>query len=268
MEGKTLDTTTAPKTETFLTTASDDGLCTIFIARPPVNVLHTPLMLELWDALDAAAADPGVRAVMITGYGQRVFSAGVAIDDHRPENMGQPGRGFNELVAYMRAYPLPLAAALNGAAVGGGLELAMACDMIISTPEAKIGQPEIKLASMAALAIPLLRDRVPSGILAEMVLGGETFDGARAYQVGLVNRLVSKENFLADCAAFMAQFTRLSRPVLMVNKEAVNRSRGRHYENEIEGLGALYRERLLPLEDAKEGLDAFEQKRAPQWKHR
>jgi enoyl-CoA hydratase/carnithine racemase len=121
---------------------------------------------------------------------------------------------------------------------------------------------------MASPAILLLQDRVPSGIAAEMICGGETFDGARAYQVGLVNRLVAEAHFLAECEQFMAQFTRLSRPVLTVVKEALNHARGLHFENEIKVLNKLYREKLLPLDDAKEGLDAFEQKRPPQWKHR
>ncbi|MGI4813074.1 MAG: enoyl-CoA hydratase/isomerase family protein [Janthinobacterium lividum] len=252
----------------FLLTQIADGLCTIRLRRPPVNVLHAPMMRELIATLDSAAADPQVRAVLLTGEGERVFSAGVEVADHTPENNSGTSNTFHRLLEALYAFPLPIVAALNGAAVGGGHEVALACDMMLSTPDAKIGQPEIKLATMAMPATLLLQQRLPPNLIAEMLLGGEYLSGERAYALGLVNRLVSKENFVADCERFMQQFTRMSRPALMVMKEALVHARAGNLAAGLAWTHALVDEKVLPLEDLAEGLQAFQEKRAPNWKHR
>lgn len=226
------------------------------------------MMEELLAKLNEIAEDPEILGVLITGEGQRVFSAGVEVADHSAERMEEAGDVFYQLLSRMRSFPLPLVAGLNGAAVGGGCELALACDMIISTPEAKIGQPEITLAAMAAPSIFLMQGRLHANIIAEMLLSGDTFNAERGYQLGLVNQLVSREHFLADCTKFMERFTRMSRPVLAIVKEALNRAHGKIYEDNIDWMHRLYVEKLLPLQDSAEGIEAFAEKRTPRWSHR
>lgn len=245
-----------------------DGLCTLLLDRPPVNVLDAEAMRELHAALDLAARDADVRAVLLTGAGGRAFCAGVSVSDHGPARGAETVQAFVDLLTALRAFPLPVVAAFNGAALGGGLELALACDMIVSRPKVKIGQPEIRLATLALPALLLMQDRLPGNAIAELVLGGEAIDGAEAHRLGLVNRLLPDEGFGEACEAFMRRFTALSRPVLVLAKEALQRARGDAFERGIGGLKADIRPRLAALDDFAEGLAAFAQKRPPRWLHR
>ena len=249
-------------------TAAHDGLFTIYLCRPPVNVLNATMMTQIHSAVEIAEADDTVRAVMITGAGERVFSAGVEVADHSRERMQESMDVFHRLLAKLQAFSLPTAAALNGAAMGGGLELALACDMILSTADAKIGHPEIKLASIAVPGILMLQGRMPPNRLVELLAGGEPISGQDACAMGLVNRLVPKEGFEQECGNFMARFTRMSRPVLRLLKRVLVESRGKTLESGIVPMSRIYVEELLKLEDAAEGIEAFAQKRAPRWKHR
>lgn len=254
--------------ESFLRSERADGLLTVFLARPPVNVLHVPMMAELQAVLDAASEDRDLRAILITGTGERVFSAGVEVADHTRERIVETMEAFHPLLARLRDHPLPIAAGLNGAALGGGCELALACDMIVAAPGARLGQPEIKLASLALPATLLLQGRLPANLIAEMLLGGEPLAADEAHRRGLVNRIIADDDFLAGCRAFMARFTGLSRPVVALMKKALAEARGASYEAGMAAMERITLDELLPLEDSGEGLDAFLEKRPPRWRHR
>jgi len=252
----------------FIRTHSHDAVFTVQLCRAPVNVLHAPMMAEIEAALDVAQSHTQDRAVVITGSGMRVFSGGVEIADHSREAIGQITVDFHRLLRKLETFPVPTIAALNGAALGGGLELALACHTIVAVPEAKIGFPEIKLASIAFPGILMLQGRVPQSRIAEMLAGADPMDGAEAHRIGLVNRLVTRDAFDADVAAYAAQFARHSRPVLALMMRTLRQARGNTLESGFAAGQRMYLEELLPLEDVDEGLNAYAQKRAPVWKHR
>lgn len=252
----------------FVRTAQANGLLTVWLERPPVNVLHAESMRELQAAIEQARDDADVRAVMITGAGERAFCAGVSVSDHGPARGAETVEAFLALLTLLRAFPLPVVAALNGAAMGGGCELALACDMIVSKPNVRIGQPEIKLATLPTPAMLLMQGRLPANTIAEMILGGEPIDGIEAHRIGLVNALVSEVEFMADSERFMQRFTRMSRPVLTLAKEALRHARGDLFEREAVALKQRVRPALTALEDFNEGLIAFAEKRPAQWAHR
>jgi len=252
----------------FIRTAVHDGCFTLTLARAPVNVLHASMMAEIGTALDEAAALPEVRALVLTGQGQRVFSGGVEIADHSADRIGELMQDFARLLRKLIAFPLPTVAALNGAALGGGLELALACDMMVAAPEARLGHPEVKLASIAFPGILMLQGRLPPNRITELLAGGETMDAAEALRLGLVNRLLAADAFEAEVAAFVGPFTHLSRPVLMLMMRSLKTARGRTLETGFDELARLYLDELLPLADAAEGLAAYAEKRAPRWQHR
>ncbi|MFT3821227.1 MAG: enoyl-CoA hydratase/isomerase family protein [Rubrivivax sp.] len=252
----------------FIRTDLQDGCFTLTLARPPVNVLHAPMMAEIGAALDEAAARPEVRVLVLTGRGQRVFSGGVEIADHGAERIGALMQDFGRLLRRLTAFPLPTVAALNGAALGGGLELALACDMMVAVPEARLGHPEIKLAAIAFPGILMLQGRLPPNRITELLAGGELMDAAEALRLGLLNRVLAANTFDAELAAFTAPFTRLSRPVLQLMMRSLKIARGRTLDSGFDELAHLYVDELLPLADAAEGLAAYAARRAPVWQHR
>ena len=254
--------------ESFIQVKDHGPLRVIHLCRAPVNVLHPPMMAELQTALDGAAADARVRAVLLSGEGERVFSAGVSVGDHSRELVASAMQSFHRLLHTLLNFPLPCAAAVHGAALGGGCELALACDVILSTPQAKWGQPEIKLGSVPMPGILLLQGRLPPNVIAEWVLGGEPVSGVEAHRLGVVNQLLPEDGFFQACRDSMERYTRMSRPVLTVAKRALNQARLQRFDGGIGLLEQLYLNDLLPLADAEEGLVAFAEKRPAVWQHR
>lgn len=252
----------------FVETGAAEGVFVIRLARPPANVLHAPMMAEIAAALDAAEASPAHHAVLVTGAPAGVFSGGVEVADHAREHIAALMDDFARLLRRLRDFTLPTVAGLNGAAMGGALELALACDMMVATPEAKIGHPEIKLASIAFPGILMLQGRLPPNHIAELLAGGEPITGASAHRLGLVNRLVEGTDFETGALAFMAPFTRLSRPALQLLMRTLHGARGQTLESGYAAAERLYLDELMALEDADEGVRAFAERRRPLWKHR
>jgi len=197
-----------------------------------------------------------------------VFSAGVEVADHDREHIGRLMGDVARLLRRIEDFPLPTIAALNGSTLGGGLELALACDMMIAVPQAKIGFPEIKLASIAFPGILMLQGRLPAHQITELLAGGETIEGGEAHRLGLVNQLVDGDDFEAGILRFASRFTRMSRPVLQLMMRTLKQARGQTLGTGFNAASEIYMDELLPLEDLTEGLAAFAEKRPPIWKHR
>ena len=168
----------------------------ITLNRPEAaNSLNPPLMNELGLALQEILDDVEVRAIVVTGAGDRVFCAGMDLsalgdwNEHGPEAGERPGAGA--LADFMGGtYPKPLIAAVNGAAVGGGLELVMSCDLVVAADHARFGLPEVKRGLYAAGGGTLLATRIPQALALEMGLTGRLIDADLAERIGLVNHVV------------------------------------------------------------------------------
>jgi len=252
----------------FITILLRDSVFIISLARPPVNVIHAPMMAEIASAMDLAEADPEVRALVITGQGRRAFSAGVEVADHSREHIGELMKDMLRLMRRIEEFPLPTIAALNGITLGGGLELALCCDMMIAAAGVRLGFPEIKIASIAFPGILLLQGRLPTQHIVEWLASGESVSAEEAHRLGLLNRVIDGDDFKADVLRFAEKYTAMSRPVLSLMMRALKMARGRRLDTGFDDASALYMNELLPLEDVSEGLAAFSEKRAPAWKHR
>ncbi|MEW5888087.1 MAG: enoyl-CoA hydratase-related protein [Pseudomonadota bacterium] len=252
----------------FLSYGVADGLVTVTINRPPYNVLDIALMEELNLALDQAAKEQTAKVLMITASGDKVFSAGVDVMDHTPDKVVQMIEVFHGILKRLMVFPLPTVAALNGSAMGGGCELAIACDMVVATADAKIGQPEIKLGVFPPIAAILMPKMLPLPKVMELLLGGGLIGAAEAQQLGLINRVFARETFHEDTQTFVNQFLSLSQVALMYTKKAVREAAGKPFFEALFTVEQIYLKELMATEDAVEGLHSFMEKRKPVWKNR
>lgn len=252
----------------FINTTVADGLATLTIAKAPLNVLDIPTMAEMEVALTKLATDDSVRLLKIAAAGEKAFSAGVEVADHTPDKVDRMIEVFHSVIRKIEAFPVPTLAAVHGAALGGGLEVALACDMIVAATGAKLGQPEIKLAVFPPVAAVLLPQLLPPTRANELLYGGGVITADEACQYGLVNRVFPRESFAADTDAFAATFLGLSRAALASTKKAIRLAAGPSFSDRLTGVEAIYLQELMNTADAKEGLAAFLEKRAPTWRHR
>ena len=240
----------------------------VTIVRPPVNAISRATAVALLEALTAAEADPTCRALVLTGDGDRYFSAGADLTELRSD--ADDVTASVEVTRRLEASRLPVVAAVNGYALGGGCEIALACDLRICSENARFGQPEITLGIMPGWGgtqrLPRLLGR---GRALEMLLTGEQIDSARALEWGLVTRVVPAGD-LRTTALSLANLIAMRPPLAVA---AIKRAVRTGLEGSLED--GLLREqeefaRLLATEDAREGLAAFREKRTrpPTWRGR
>lgn len=245
------------------------GVLELTMNRPKVlNALSFGLLRALAEALGRAGRDPAVGAVLLTGAG-RAFAAGADIGDLSGMSPGaflatDVFRAWEEIAAC----PKPMVAAVNGFCLGGGLELAMMCDIIVASEEARFGQPEILLGLIpGAGGTQRLPRAVGKYVASEMVLAGRQLGAAEAERLGLVNRVVPAAEVLAS-ARDVADRVAAQAPLALLQAKAALRAA---YESPLaQGLEAE-RQRFYALfgsEDQTEGTRAFLEKRKPVWKGR
>lgn len=244
-----------------------NGLATLTINRPPFNVLDIPTMEEISVALNLCRTASDVKLLVITGAGEKAFSAGVEVADHTPDKVDHMIDVFHGIFRRLQTMPMPTLAAVNGAALGGGMELAIGCDMIVAAAGAKFGQPEIKLAVFPPVAAVLLPRLVPPARAMEILLGGENLLAEEALQIGLINRVFPKETFAADLQAFVAPYLALSRAALVSARKAIRVAADKPFGAALDAAEGVYLKELMNTDDAKEGLSAFLEKRKPVWRN-
>jgi len=245
--------------------ACADGLARIMLDRPPLNVLDIAMLDELAEAIETVAADPRVSAVLPTGAG-KAFCAGVSVEDHTPDRVDAMIGAFHGVIDRLLGLSSPLIAAVNGAALGGGCELALACDVVWIKEGAKIGQPEIGLGVFPPAAAVLLPRLIGRQRAMDLVLSGRVVAAAEAVQLGLASRSIPAEDFETAVTEQARILASRSRPVLRLAKRAVLEGAEGDARAAMRRVERLYLEDLMALEDPREGLAAFVEKRAPVWK--
>ncbi len=251
---------------TFVKTTVEDGFARLTLNRPPLNVLHIPMLQQLDEALRALAADDSVRVLVLDAEG-KMFSAGVDVADHTEDKVGEMIPLFDRVCRTLADFPVPTLAAVHGHALGGGCELVLCCDLAVMVEGARIGQPEVRLAALApvaALRLPLL---VGYRAAADLLFSGRTLTAQEALEIGLVNAVVPPEELSGWVEGKAAGIAALSRAALRLNKRAL-RLGYKDWTARFPEMERLYLEELMSTEDAREGLSAFLEKREPVWKHR
>ncbi len=249
-------------------TSCSDGIFRIVLKRPPLNVLNIAMMRELRAALELNAAANDARVLAIMGDG-KAFSAGVDVADHTADRVAEMLDQFHSIIRLLHSFPVPTAAFVQGAALGGGAELAGACDLVIAGEKAKFGQPEILLGVFPPVAMLDLPRSIGVRKAAELIFTGEIISAEEALAIGLVNKVVPDENFSGHAEEFLAKFTKLSRSSLAQTKSAFKKVLAeKDPEKALQIAESQYLHELMNTADAIEGIAAFMDKRETVWRHR
>jgi enoyl-CoA hydratase len=237
------------------------------INRPEArNAINGAVSREMSTALDELEADKHCWAIIVTGAGEKAFSAGMDLKAFAAGELGEimsdPG-GFGGIT--QRDFSKPVIAAVNGAALAGGCEIMLSCDMVVAAEHATFGIPEVKRGLIAgAGGLMRLPRRLPLAIAMELGLTGEPMDAQRAYQLGLVNRVVRAENLL-DEALKLAEMIAANAPNAVRWSKRIMKESQFIPESEGWKLTAAGAAEIFSSPDALEGAVAFAEKRPPQW---
>jgi enoyl-CoA hydratase/carnithine racemase len=245
-------------------------VCTITMNRPPMNPVSNRMIEELNNALDRIENDPEVRAIVLTGAGEKAFCAGADVTEF--------GQAFGEgnvkdlvmtrhrLFTRIERFPKPVIAAINGYALGGGCELAMSCHLRMMADTAAIGQPEINLGIIPGYGgtqrLPRLVGRTNAY---EMLLLGERVSPQHALRIGLINRISESASLMKDAKDLATRLAQQAPVAVRLIIDAVNRGLEETIEKALE-IEAENMAAVSATEDAMEGVMAFMQKRPPDFK--
>lgn len=253
----------------FLRTEIKDGIAIVTIQRPPANALSRKLILEVGELLDLVEHDDSVRVIVLHGEG-RFFSAGADIKEFTEVTSGEEfsklAASGQEIFERVESFSKPVIASIHGAALGGGLELAMSCHIRYVSENAKLGLPELQLGLIPGFAgTQRLPRYVGIAKAAEMLLTSEPITGSEAVQYGLANKAFAEEELLERTLELAAKIAAKS-PIAM--KAALQMLQYTKHDTYFEGVKAEAESfgTVFVSEDAKEGIAAFLEKRLPVFK--
>lgn len=236
--------------------------------RPPIHVLTIPMMVELGEAVVRLEREAGVVMMILDATGEKAFSAGVDIKDHTPDKVPEMLGHFHSVIRRIRDLPLLTLAAVRGVALGGGFELALACDMIVAEEGASFGVPEIWLACFPPVAAAVLPHHIAPQKAYEIILSGEPITAAEAAQMGFVNAVAPKGQLEPTLERFVSRFTEKSAAALRITKRVLRISEESTFDPALRRIEKVYLEELMGTHDAQEGIRAYLEKREPRWKDR
>src|ERR1044071_3995613 len=249
-----------------------DGVAFVTVNRPDkLNALNDQVMLELGDAAERIATEPEIKGAIVTGAGPKAFVAGADIGDlakQGPFDGKARAQKGQAVLRRLETCGKPVIAAINGFALGGRCELAMACHIRIASENAKFGQPEVKLGIAPGYGgtqrLPRL---VGKGVAMQLILTGEMIDAQEAYRIGLVNRVVPAADLMAESEKMMRGILAMGPLAVRLAIEAVDHG----YDLTLEEgllLEANHFGLLAATQDMKEGTTAFLEKRSAKFQGR
>ena len=241
------------------------GAFWIGLARPPVNVLDVPTIEAISAALASLPERRDLKAVVFHSSLPGVFSAGVEVRDHARDRVATMLSTFHALLLLLDRLPQATIAAVDGPCLGGGCELAAFCDILLASPRAEFGQPEIDLGCFPPVASVLL-PRLVGRVSAALILGGERIGAAEALRIGLVTAVV--EDLEAATAAWAARLAAKSGAALALARRSLREGAQGSFADALARAERRYREEMAVTEDAEEGVRAFLEKRPPRWRDR
>lgn len=247
-------------------TGFQDGLGTITLNRPPVNILNIAMMEEINGVLDGWQGKKDLKAVLFNAKG-KCFSAGVDVGEHMGDLAPKMIEVFHGMFRRMDRVGVPTVASVYGSCLGGGCELAIFCDLVISSDDAKYGQPEIQVGVFPPIAAQIMPRIIGRKAAMDLILSGRIISAQDALTMGLINKVVGKGELEAGTREFLKPYLKLSAEVLRKTRKAVMAGLLDDLEPSLKVIEGIYLDELMKTADAQEGLKAFLEKRKPDWKN-
>lgn len=248
--------------------SAEHGVIKLIVSRPPLNVLSINFMRQFEKELRNADTISDARVLAIVSA-SKAFCAGVDIADHTAERTEEMLTVFHGLIRLLYEFPIPTVAIVNGAALGGGFELALSCDIILASEKARFAVPEITLGVFPPVAMAFLPRVIGYKKASELIFTGTSLSAVEGQQLGLVNAVYPVDELEVATEGFLAKFRNLSRTSLIETKRAFRQTSLCGDLNEaLQVAEKNYLQQLMLTDDAKEGIAAFMEKREPMWSHR
>ena len=244
-----------------------DQVACITLKREPLNVLNIAMMKEINHALDSLAGPSDLLALLFQAEG-KAFSAGVDVGEHLGDQVRDMIEVFHGMFRRMDKLGLLSVASVQGAALGGGCELAVYCDLVVASSRAKFGQPEILVGVFPPIAAQIMPRIMGRKKALELIVTGDTIGAEEARSLGLVNTVVEPEQLAGETENLLNKLRRLSPMVLKKTREAFTVGLKDNAEEALLDIEKVYLDDLMTTHDAEEGLKAFLEKRKAVWENR
>jgi cyclohexa-1,5-dienecarbonyl-CoA hydratase len=251
----------------FLKVDKSGGVARITFARPKHNVLNIDMMNELIVELENLKADRELKCVVIAGEGPS-WCAGVEVADHKPGKVDAMIAAFNRMLELIEGQEVPTLAAVQGACLGGGMEAAIACDIVVAGRSSVFGQPEVKLGFLPPYAAIRLPHLVGPGKAVEICTTGKRYVAEEAKAMGFVTYCVEDSRLEETVDALVKEIQHGSPLIIRLNKRAVKQHLGLAFPAALKGVSDLFLNTLMKTADTLEGIASFEEKRRPVWKNK
>ncbi len=242
----------------------EDGLAEVTLTRLPYNVLNIAMMKEMIECFDELALNNSLRVVLLKANG-KAFSSGVDVGEHTDDKVFEMIETFSHLFVALWSIPAVTISAVHGLALGGGCELAIGCDLVVASDNAKFGQPEIGVGVFPPMAVAVFPNLIGRNQSVEWLLSGDIYPAAEALAAGLINRVFTVDKFDEEVSQYCEKFTRQSAAVIALTKKAIDKTYDKNARDGIDIADKIYLKELMQHPDAHEGLSAFLEKRKPVW---
>jgi cyclohexa-1,5-dienecarbonyl-CoA hydratase len=236
----------------------------VVLQNQPLNIIDIAMMEELSEALRHIQAQQNISVIVISGAG-KAFSAGVDVAAHTPDKVEEMLTKFHAVIRALVSTSKVTIAAVDGHCLGGGAELAMVCDCVYTSEDARWGFPEIRLGCYPPVACTALAALVGQKRAAELILTGRTLNGREAAKIGLATGAVPENELAGIVDECLSHLRKLSPAALAIAKKAAYAWDSMHFDKGLARAEKIYFEDLMKTADAQEGIRAFMEKREPKW---
>ena len=244
-----------------------DRAAVITLVRPPLNVLDLSMLRELRRALDSVDGDGAVDFLVLRGGGDRAFSAGVDVKDHTRQKVPEMLEVVHGVIRRLLTLRQITIALVRGACLGGGCELASSCDLILASEESFFATPEINVGCYPPVALARFPSQIGHHRAAEMILTGSKISAREALAIGLINRVITEGELEGALVTLLDELRGKSAAVLRVTIKGLREISLGAFNDALKRSEEIYLNELLKTDDVEEGLQAFLEKRKPQWKN-
>jgi cyclohexa-1,5-dienecarbonyl-CoA hydratase len=250
----------------YLKFEKSDGVARITLNRPKFNMMDIEMIVEINSLLESFVSDQDLKCVVFDAEGKH-FCTGVEVGDHKPDKVDDMIPNFNRIFELLEQIDVPIVAVVQGFCLGGGMELAIACDVIVADKGASFGQPEIKVGFFPPYAAIRLPQLVGPAKAIEICTTGKFYNAEEARVLGMVAH-VAEEGQLSETAEKIIKEIKGNRLIIRLNKRAVRQHLGLGFKQALAGVSDLFLNELMKTEDTLEGIASYEEKRKPEWKNK